>query len=111
MKQGLLPRGCSRFDIVSAHAAFADWWNSGGTTPRDFDPKRRVRCTEDGLWYHMSASAQIYGPLIAYRPHIASYFEADDGAAVDVYLELVRRYFPESYEEECLKIDNPEEDA
>jgi hypothetical protein len=105
-QRGLMPCGYSRFDIVAGHAAFADWWNSGGTTPRDWDPKRaKIHYPQGGP---LTASVQL--SRMKYRP-AGDYMEQEDYQAQDVYLELVRRYFPESFEKECRKIDDPSIDS
>jgi hypothetical protein len=85
MTQGLIPAECSRFDIVSAYAAFGAWWHKDGLTER---------CRAK----HKSISEQLHN--LRYSPGMGSYFEADSPAA-DIYLELVRRWHPDRYEEEC----------
>lgn len=86
--QGLMPGDCDAFDIASAHAAFSDWWNKDGLTARDLDPKRRAG----------SASCQLHN--LRYSPGCGDYFEKCSIAA-EIYCELVRRYHPEDYEQEC----------
>lgn len=81
--QGLMPAECMRFDVVDAYAAFGDWWNSGGLTDR---------CRAKGR----SISSALH--RMKYR-NPGPYLESD--ASKYIYVELVRRYHPESYEKEC----------
>ena len=97
MSHGLVPRECTHFDIVCAHAAFADWWNAGGLTERD-----RRRDDE-----RPSASLQLH--RMRYSPGCGAYFTKDDYCAVEVYLALVERYHPDRYEAECTEWHGEEE--
>lgn len=79
--QGLMPAECSRFDVVDAYAAFADWWNRGGLT---------ARCHAKGRSIDLQLSRMRY-----YNP--GAYLESE--ASKDIYVELVRRYHPDRVEE------------
>lgn len=88
--QGLIPRGCSRFEVAAAYAAFGDWWNRDGLTER---------CRAK----HKSISGQLFD--MGYSPGMGGYFDGLYDPAINIYLELVRRWHPDCYEEECAKAD------
>jgi hypothetical protein len=87
MPQGLIPSGYSRFDIASGYAAFGDWWNKDGLTARCHDKGRSISCTLHRMRYSPGMGDYLDGP-----------------AAVDVYLGLVKRYYPERCTHEELEL-------